>query len=64
MPEKEFKIYITKFIHEEYEYTGPDIHAENFEQAELIAEAQGLILEGELTDLIALDDFARPKVIH
>jgi hypothetical protein len=43
---------------------GPDIHAESFEQAELIAEMQGLILEGELTDLIAINDFDRPKVLH
>jgi hypothetical protein len=25
---------------------------------------QGLILEGELTDLIAINDFDRPKVLH
>ena len=43
MPVKELKIFVTKFIHDELEYVGPDIHAESFEQAELIAEMQGLI---------------------
>ena len=64
MPVKELKIFVTKFIHDELEYVGPDIHAESFEQAELIAEMQGLILEGELTDLIAINAFDRPKVLH
>ena len=64
MSQKEFKIFITKFIHDELEFVGPDIHADSFEQAELIAEMQGLIIQGELTDLIAINDFSRPKVLH
>tara|TARA_R110002153_G_scaffold124119_1_gene270268 strand:- start:2444 stop:2623 length:180 start_codon:yes stop_codon:yes gene_type:complete len=58
------KIYTTRFIHDTTEYDGPDIHAENIGQAELIAESQGLILEGELTDLFSLGDHMRPRVLH
>tara|TARA_Y100000114_G_C11491254_1_gene199962 strand:- start:26 stop:220 length:195 start_codon:yes stop_codon:yes gene_type:complete len=64
MTQKQLKIFITKFIHDELEFVGPDIHADSYEQAELIAELQGLIIEGELTDLIAINDFNRPKVLH
>ena len=41
------KIFLTKFVHDLKEYEGPDIHAETWEEAQLIAESQGLILEGE-----------------
>ena len=58
------KIFLTTFMHDTKEYEGPDIHAENIEQAELIAESQGLILEGELTDLFSLGDEMRPRVLH
>jgi|TARA_R100000541_G_scaffold51264_1_gene58706 hypothetical protein len=58
------KIFLTRFIHDTKEYEGPDIHAENEQQAELIAESQGLILEGELTDLFSLGDEMRPRVLH
>tara|TARA_R100001440_G_scaffold11398_1_gene20366 strand:- start:337 stop:444 length:108 start_codon:yes stop_codon:yes gene_type:complete len=33
------KIFLTKFNFDGKEYTGPDIHAENMNDAELIAEA-------------------------
>ena len=58
------KIFLTKFNFDGKEYTGPDIHAENMNDAELIAEANGLIIEGELTDIIDLDDEVRPRVLH
>ena len=58
------KIFLTRFIQDTKEYEGPDIHAENEQQAELIAESQGLILEGELTDLFSLGDEMRPRVLH
>jgi|TARA_R110000796_G_scaffold99404_3_gene207503 hypothetical protein len=61
------KIFITKFIWDGDEYTGPDIHASNHANAELIAEAQGLILEGELQSIVQLedlDDINRPRVLH
>jgi hypothetical protein len=58
------KIYITRFIWDTEEYEGPDIHAENMQQAQLIAEAQGLILDGELVDIITMRDETRPRVLH
>lgn len=58
------KIFLTTFIHDTKEYEGPDIHAESVEQAQLIAESQGLIVEGELTELYALSDSTRPRVLH
>ena len=58
------KIFLTKFVHDLKEYEGPDIHAETWEEAELIAESQGLILEGELTELVSLGDEIRPRVLH
>tara|TARA_R100000935_G_scaffold2609_1_gene7011 strand:- start:3678 stop:3866 length:189 start_codon:yes stop_codon:yes gene_type:complete len=58
------KIYVTRFMWDTVEYEGPDIHAENWEQAQLIAESQGLTLDGELVDLITMSDETRPRVIH
>ena len=58
------KLFLTKFVHDTKEYEGPDIHAETWEEAELIAELQGLILEGELTELVSLGDEIRPRVLH
>ena len=58
------KIFITTFIHDTQKYEGSDIHAEDINQANLIAESQGLIVEGELTDLISLSDDMRPRVLH
>ena len=58
------KIFLTTFVHDTKQYEGPDIHAETWEEAELIAESQGLILEGELTELVSLGDEIRPRVLH
>ena len=62
------KIYLTRFVFDGKEYAGPDIHAECIEDAELIAEYSGLIVDGELTDIMDLDsdlDFdSRPRVLH
>ena len=60
------KIFVTTFIHDGNEYVGPDIHASSFKNALLIAESQGLKVQGELTDLIDLSEEEvnlRPKVI-
>ena len=46
------KIFITKFIHDGQEYCGPNIHAEDLEVAQAIAEIDGYIVQGELTDLV------------
>jgi|TARA_R110000824_G_scaffold4172_7_gene19770 uncharacterized protein YdeI (BOF family) len=58
------KIFITSFVWDQAEYEGPDIHADTLEQAKLIAESQGLILDGELVDLITMHDETRPRVLH
>jgi len=64
MFEKEYKIYLTIFLHDGAEYAGPDIHAECMDDAELIAEAHGLEVQGELTDIVDLDLDTRPRVLH
>tara|TARA_R100001509_G_scaffold34992_2_gene18486 strand:+ start:3703 stop:3885 length:183 start_codon:yes stop_codon:yes gene_type:complete len=59
------KIYITKFIWDGQEHAGPNIHAENFDNAELIAESQGLEVLGELQDIIQAFDIEQgSKVLH
>jgi|TARA_R100001015_G_C4554885_1_gene115947 hypothetical protein len=58
------RIYLTRFVFDGKEYAGPDIHAENMEDAELIAEYSGLIVDGELTDIVDLDLDTRPRVLH
>jgi len=58
------RIYLTRFVFDGKEYAGPDIHAENMEDAELIAEYSGLIVDGELTDIVDLDLDTIPRVLH
>ena len=58
------KIFFTRFVWDQEEYEGPDIHDDNWEQAQFIAENQGLTLNGELVDLILTGDEERPRVIH
>ena len=47
------KIWITSFIWDDYEYVGPNIIAETFEKAQFLADLQGLVVEGELVDIIS-----------
>ena len=49
------KIFLTKFTHNDKDYSGPNIHAKSMFDAEVIAKNQGLEVEGELTDLIDLE---------
>ena len=58
------KIFLTKFIHDGKEYTGPDIHAECMLDAELIAEYHGFEIEGELTGLVDMDFDSTSRVLH
>tara|TARA_R100000935_G_scaffold6495_3_gene14136 strand:+ start:870 stop:1058 length:189 start_codon:yes stop_codon:yes gene_type:complete len=58
------KIYLTKFTWDAEDYEGPDIHAESWNEAQHIAETQGLTLNGELVDLILTGDEKSPRVIH
>ena len=46
------KIYITSFIHNGNEYAGPNIHADSFDSASIMAEGQGLKVCGELTEIL------------
>ena len=52
---------MTSFEWDGKNYAGPDIHAENLEDAETIAEYHGLSVDGELTDLIDMD-YHSPRV--
>ena len=59
------KIYITKFTWDGEDHAGPNIHAENINNAELIAESQGLEVLGELQDIIqAFETKQEPKILH
>jgi len=61
------KIYLTSFIYNDKEYEGPNIHADSFNSAILIAEEQNLKVCGELTEILQdiidkeLDD---NKILH
>tara|TARA_R100001015_G_C4498573_1_gene73845 strand:- start:180 stop:362 length:183 start_codon:yes stop_codon:yes gene_type:complete len=57
------KIFITKFTHDEKEYEGPNIHAKNIKEAETVAEVNGYIVLGELTDIIITED-EKEKILH
>ena len=46
------KIYITSFIHDGKEYEGPNIHADSFDSASIMAEGQSLKVCGELTEIL------------
>jgi len=56
------KIYITKFLHDDKEYSGPNIHAESMEDASIIAEGEGYELVGELTDIIVAEKIEKMTV--
>ena len=65
------KIWITSFVWDNYEYEGPNIIAETFEKAQFLAGLQGLVIEGQLVDIInssnsAFEDLERTEetVIH
>jgi|TARA_R100000081_G_C4650689_1_gene82598 hypothetical protein len=57
------KIFITKFTHDEKEYDGPYIHAKNIDEAETVAEANGYIILGELTDIIVSEETEK-RTLH
>ena len=56
------KIFVTTFYHDGQPFEGPRIYAENLEVAELIAEVDAYIIEGELTDLVQTREHKR--VLH
>ena len=58
------KIFVTTFVYNEREYSGPNIYAESFEIAKAIAELEGYKVEGELTDIIASEEDSENRTIH
>ena len=58
------KVYITKFLHDDKEYSGPNNYAESEEDASIIAEGEGYELVGELTDIIALRSNEEKITLH
>jgi len=58
------KIFVTTFVYNEREYSGPNIYAESFEIAKAIAELEGYKVEGELTDIIASEEDIENRTIH
>ena len=49
------KICLTKFVWDEVQYEGPKLIANTLQEAELIAEGTGLIVVGEMDDLIVTE---------
>jgi|TARA_R100001509_G_scaffold148990_1_gene107157 hypothetical protein len=49
------KIFLTKFIWDGEEFTGPNIYAKTQDEAEVIAEYYGCRVDGELLDVVATD---------
>ena len=49
------KIFLTQFIWDGATHTGPNIIAETWEHARIIAEGAGLEVVGELTDIVVTD---------
>ena len=49
------KIFLTKFVWDEVHYEGPKLIANTLQEAELIAEGTGLIVVGEMDDLVVTE---------
>ena len=61
------KIFITSFIWDGTEHSGPNIFAKNWEIAEAVAEYQGLKIDGELEEIHSeelLQELNEKRVIH
>ena len=67
------KIYLTEMEEHGKKYAGPNILAENLQEAEEAAEANGLILLGEFVEIVTEkglmhyiepEDFNKEKVLH
>jgi hypothetical protein len=60
------KIYITSFIHDGKEYEGPNIHADSFDAASIIAKEQNLTVCGELTEILQdnINEELNDKTLH
>ena len=49
------KIFLTKFVWDEVQYEGPKLIANTLQEEELIAEGTGLIVVGEMDDLVVTE---------
>ena len=67
------KIYLTEMEEHGKKYAGPNILAENLQEAEEAAEANGLTLLGEFVEIVTEkglmhyiepEDFNKEKVLH
>tara|TARA_R100001510_G_scaffold39667_1_gene36117 strand:+ start:962 stop:1177 length:216 start_codon:yes stop_codon:yes gene_type:complete len=53
------KIFLTEYQEEDTIYAGLNIFAESFEEAESIADIHGLIIVGEITEIVYQPEFAK-----
>ena len=53
------KIFLTEYQEEDTIYAGLNIFAESFEEAESIANIHGLIIVGEITEIVYQPEFAK-----
>ena len=60
------KIYLTEFTEETDDkiYAGPNIFATDFDSAHEIADTMGLIVIGELTDIVSTELTGKKKTLH
>ena len=56
------RIWLTSFYYDGKEHGGPNIIAENIEKAETIASKQGVVVQGELTDVY--DFTLEDRIVH
>ena len=57
------KIFITKFTHDAKEYEAPYVHAKTTDEAATVAEANGYVILGELTDIIVSEETEK-RTLH
>ena len=50
------KIFLTEFTWDGVKHSGPNLIADTWEEAQLIAEGAGLKVVGELTDIVVSDE--------
>ena len=58
------KIYLTELEIYGNVYTGPNIIAANLEQAEVAANKNGLVVVGELENIVVNDDVSYPTTVE
>ena len=58
------KIYLTELEIYGNVYTGPNINAANLEQSEVAANKNGLVVVGELENIVVNDDVSYPTKVE